>query len=150
MSDYIDVAGFGDTEVNGRYFYQGDRNGYPYYRKNANVFMRYCESYGPYCFTPAYYIEKIYRVPGAVPIIAGVYRVLGNDPASPNWTSLVGSETVEAGTGGADEGEFSSESSSSKSSISESSVSSSSSSIDSSSSLGNTSAGFSSSSSSGV
>lgn len=125
-STYIAVAGFGDSEVNGRYFYQGERDGYPYYEKTENIFMKYHESYGPYCFAPAYYIEKVYQLPGSAPIIAGVYRVLGTDPTDPNWVSLVGTQTVESGTGATAAGELSSSSSSVDSNSSSSSSSSSS------------------------
>ena len=130
--DKVVVSGFGTTSVNGTYICAEENfNGYQFYQKDANHILAYYIKLGPYSFSGAYYLIKLYQIEGSIPRWVPLYRLAGTSPSgSALWQYLVPQTSGQTATGTSvfNEGSSSSSSSSNSSSSSSSSIDSSSSS----------------------
>jgi hypothetical protein len=95
----VTVANFGDSAANGTYTLEATFNGYPFYRKNAYYYMAYHEQYGPYSFTPSYYIFKSTQLEGSIRINRPEYKVEGTDATASGWINMMSQSSGETDVG---------------------------------------------------
>lgn len=58
--DRVIVTGAADTSINGSYYYNGEHDGYPYFlHTTSKHLIIYMTEYGPYSFSPSYYLVKV-------------------------------------------------------------------------------------------
>jgi len=120
-TEKIVVAGFGDYELDGDYYLQGQANGYSFYEKtDETAFLGYFTSWLPYYGTAAYFLVKVQKYSNSVKIEVPKYRFIGTDvtaTTSTDWVALTEVYGGESATGDTDlDYESSSSSSSSTSS----------------------------------
>ena len=87
----LTLSGFQTYElINGDYTSTETHDGYDRFVKDSdeNTIVEYKTQYGPYSFSGAYYIIKIFEVEGSVPIEKPLYRNNGTDASVGTWIDM--------------------------------------------------------------
>ena len=95
----IKLKDFFEKSLNGVYIISGMRNNKPYYKNNNGVCIVYHEEYGPYSFSPGYYIIKNYKTHNSIPIEKPFYKMDGYNIPVGKWGSLLSKGSINGSFG---------------------------------------------------
>lgn len=119
----ITLSGFGDSNVNGEYYFSHTINDKPLYVKDSNTYMVYATSLMPYTNCEGYYVIRKFQVQGAIPLHKVRYWTSETNAASiasATWMSTIITDSLQDTTGTTGSAVYEDISSSSSSTSSES------------------------------
>jgi hypothetical protein len=58
MDAIINISNFGDSDINGTYYYDGLANGYDYWKKDDNTYLIYKSNWMPWSDDGNYYLVR--------------------------------------------------------------------------------------------